>query len=515
MPKKPKDLAALVIDPSDYASMNTYKQPIDTNNEVLTIEETHPRLKKWQLLHPALEIDIDQRLYKFISESSPAIRGIWKHWIEKAREKDIDLRIHRREIQLMLDIKAEDDHERLIQNFFKTLFFERIYENALKREQILKKSRNKKWEDTLEFTRMMREHFQKNLVKKQIYRKELLVDPYVPELTVPNEKKDLHLYQEKNAEDHRDKVDFRSEYLSGRNSTIKVMHESISQALKLANHQLFQTGSIKQAKIILEAFDHKWTALFKQLQGTQVAHIPIIDNNSGLKDPIDVDNSARGDGVPRTMQTPKGPYKDQIVSRTVGINVIIDLQDPKTSLKEYSRDYVINSYGRYFQPAGSERVSARNEYTSIPNNDAEANHSDMIKEGPEKDRKLEIASYEHLRHQAAYPKLFTEALSGEQSFDVKRANSEAPRELELLNKDFEKSKDKLENNISDKEIKVFVEEYQKSQSRILAGHDYAKHHLAEPPSEPVKTEFTPEPKDKTNPIEKTLGAGKIDHKKTG
>ena len=502
----------LTIDPGEFSSMNHYKQPINSDNEVLTIAESRPALIPWRGIHPALSLDIDGRLYKFISESSPAVRGLWDHFRELSLEKDIQLRWHRRRIQLLFERAEHQEKTELLKEFFTALLFEKVYQSTLRRKEMFEGVRNKSWLDSLEFTRLHREHFESDLLRKQKITDELWRSPYQYELTVPNEKKLLTLEKEKSFQDHFATVEFKRDYYLARKLKAKLFIDSVIQAVDVANGQLFQTRSVKQIGLILHSLESKWACLTKEFAEIANLNIPHIDNNSTMKDKVDVDYSARADGLPRVLQE-EHPHSSGIVSRLTGMEGVYVCEKPDLALRERSREYLVRGYDRFLHTNNIARAPARSEFTTVPNRNTAFQLKLAFDTDNVAERMAGLATYDHLANQANFPHQFGEALLGTYSFDVPRAQNETPLEIDLLNRDNRKDLKVLEAPALDRDAQNNVASYQKKQAALLAAHDYTQQQLLQPPPpqpEPQRDTDIQKQKETIEAITPVLESKKVD-----
>ena len=462
------------LDPTEYASMNKHTQNMDGDNRILTLEETHPRIPPWRGMHPALELDIDQRLYQFLAESSPAVRGIWEHFREMSLEKDIQLRWHKRRIQLLLDKSNHAEKTKLLQEYFTALLFERVYKNAVRRHEMFEGVKKKSWLDSLEFNKLHREAFEQDLARKRFITKDLWNDPYTFDLTVPNEKKLLTLEKEKAFQDHLSQINFKEDYYMSRKMSAQLFVDSLVQAVDVANGQLFQSRSVKQIKLALESLAKRWATLTKDIQHVADLNIPHINNNSTMKNPVDVENSSRPEGIPQTLHE-NYPYHTESVGRSMDIHGVLASQDPNIVVKEKKREILVRTYDRFLKTEAIQYVPLDNIYSHEISRGRAYQLELNEKNAKLLERQDGLDNYEHLKNQANYPHKFGEALEGRFSFDVPRTNSEAPQEIELHNLDHGKEMKNLDIHLSDSQSSERVESFQKFHSVVLAGVEYARH----------------------------------------
>ncbi|SMF62761.1 hypothetical protein [Pseudobacteriovorax antillogorgiicola] len=506
MVRRIKKLDEAVVDPSDYVSMNRYTQPLHGGDgRVLTIAETHPTQRPWNRIHPALELDIDQRLYKFLSEMSPVMDEFWDYIRAQSIQKDILFRWHRRRLQLLMETEIVAERERLFKEYVTALLFERVYSQALARRKIFFDVRDKAWEDAEKFHRVHQEMFLERLHRDRVFIRQEVQNPYVPELRKPNEKKVLHLENEDLYDDRRTEQRIIESFQIARKQSATIFDQSLFRGLSLANDQLMQTQSVREIRLVLRSMEARWASLYKQNQVLEHILLSEMRNQSDIMKKINGDRSSDAQMIPRSQQY-DGPYKEQIYSESVQSQLLTSLQKPDLAVKEESRHLVINTYDRYQNLEVTRDVQARSQFTSV----SQPNPQDAAASAMIAPQDQELDSYHHLQQQAAYPRKLAEALQGEHSFDVPRRSVEQTQEIDWANHDHNQSKERLSEQSQLSIDQQRLENHQRTMNHLLAGHDYARHFLADVAASRPENQISEDDSDQVQAVSKIKGSAAID-----
>lgn len=472
MPRKLKDLDDPIVDPTNFSSMNKYNQPIHGDGYVLSLHESHPLVKPWAHIHPALELDIDMRLYKFISEMTPLMDEFWDHVRDQSIRKDILFRWHKRRLDLLLHEKNLREREDIFRDYITALLFERVYSRAIESRRTFHKIHEKEWLNTKEFNEFHRQCFLERLERDRQFVGKLAKNPFDLEIKKPNEDKtpDLDLKDRLRLDNER--KEFNQLYRLARETSQMVFSQDLIHGLTQANQQLLQTPNIRQIFMILRSLNPQWASLFKEAQNVHQHFTPAIKNQTQLLAKVKGDNSSQGNIIPESQQF-DGPTKEVIRSERFTVDVIKTIKDSGLVVKQQSRNMVIENYSRHHQVISTDNVQAAPRFSVYQ--DAKPSHPSTPQQQPDSHETKDF-----LREQSTYPRLMGEALQGEHSFDVPRSHWEKLVEQEQLNSDHldvKTAKDKLLRDHSDKQI---LEDQQIKLNRILAGHDYGKQIMVEP-----------------------------------
>lgn len=452
------------IDPEVYVADRKYTQPISGEGRVLRLDETHPRTFPWRGMHPAMEIDIDQRMYEFASELNPLLDEFWSRVEDHSLTRDIFDRWNQRRLLVIFEREEHNHRVDLMRDYLTALLFERVYKQALGRRKVFFQVRQDRMDDSSIFQQLHQDIHYKRLYEQRFKKRQIAQNYYIPEIHKPNEKKLLHVLKEDYVNESREINEIREFYQIARKTTGMIFDQNIVTALNRANGHLFQTNSIRQVVAVLRSLQARWASLFKNVKAIEEILVPAIKNQSLLLQPaleqveVGLHPHDRSDHNKLKLSAPKDPVpevsKQHSIQKYIVASQTEDDVQTETQVQQHSIPFPK-------QTEESPRTSTAQDYMAY------------------KPNKFTIATREPIGF--ALPRI-QDAASTEQTIKHQKQDIEAIHLQEPLRWKLETSQ---------------VESSSEKIKQVLANHDYAWHTQE---SSQSKDPGTPPEIEKTNDI---------------